>query len=170
MTARLSDPSFWMTLCAVMTAVGCTPSAPSAPSIKTVTGVAQGTTYSLQWIGGAAEPEIAAAAETELARIDTLLSNYRPDSTLERFNSMQSTEPIELPAELVTLFELAKRVHDASAGCFDPTVRPLVRAWGFDGDDPAVPASAVLESARQVVGLEKLEIVDPTHVRKATAS
>jgi thiamine biosynthesis lipoprotein len=139
---------------------------PSEPSIRTVAGAAQGTTYSLQWTGGASEDEIATAAERELARLDALLSNYRSDSTLERFNASRSTEPSELPAELVTLLELAKRVHRASDGCFDPTVRPLVRAWGFDTDAPAVPPRAVIEAARAVVGLDKLELLDATHVRK----
>lgn len=153
--------------CAAAALVACTSS--SAPPLRTVAGVAQGTTYSLQWTGGAAEPEIAAAAEQELARIDALLSNYRADSTLERFNATQSTDSIELPSELVTLLELAKRVHDASDGCFDPTVRPLVHAWGFDGDEPAIPAPAVVEAARAVVGLDKLELIDETHARKTVA-
>lgn len=135
--------------------------------IRTATGLAQGTTYSLQWIDGGSESEIAAAATSELERIDALLSNYRPDSTLERFNAMRTTEPIELPAELVALFSLAKEIHASSGGCFDPTVRPLVRAWGFDSDSPAVPPVAKIDAARAQVGLDKLEILDATHVRKA---
>ena len=134
-----------------------------------VSGVAQGTTYSLQWTGDASETEIASTAEQELARIDALLSNYRADSILEAFNAVDTTAPVELPSELVALLELAKRVHAASDGCFDPTVRPLVRAWGFDGDAPAVPAPAAIDAARALVGLDKLELVDATHARKAVA-
>jgi thiamine biosynthesis lipoprotein len=150
-------------VCAVAVAIACTS---SPPSLHAVSGVAQGTTYSLQWTGGAIEAEVAAAAEQELARIDALLSNYREDSTLERFNAADSTVPIELPSELVALLGLAKRIHAASAGCFDPTVRPLVRAWGFDGDSPAVPSADAIDEARAAVGLDKLELVDATHARK----
>ena len=145
-------------------AFACTDS--SAP-LRTVSGVAQGTTYSLQWTGDASETEIALAAELELARIDALLSTYRADSTLEAFNATETTAPVELPSELVGLLALAKRIHEASDGCFDPTVRPLVRAWGFDGDDPAVPATGAIEAARALVGLDKLELPDTTHARKA---
>jgi FAD:protein FMN transferase len=152
-------------VCTGAVAIACTSG--QAPPIRTVVGIAQGTTYSLQWIGGGTEADIGAAAERELERIDALLSNYRPDSTLEEFNATRSVEPVELPSELVSLLELAKRVHSASDGCFDPTVRPLVRAWGFDGDAPAVPPSAVIESARASVGLDKLELLDAGHVRKA---
>lgn len=152
---------------AAAVAAACTPS--PLPPLHAVSGVAQGTTYSLQWVGGASEPEIAAAAEQELARIDALLSNYRADSTLELFNGAATTEPVELPRELVALLETAKRIHEASNGCFDPTVRPLVRAWGFDGDSPAIPEPAAIDAARAVVGFDKLELVDATHARKTAA-
>jgi thiamine biosynthesis lipoprotein len=157
----------WTVACASAAALACTP--PSAPALRTVGGDAQGTTYSLQWVGGGTEADIAAAAEQELARIDALLSNYRTDSALERFNAARTTELTELPAELVTLLGLAKRIHGVSAGCFDPTVRPLVRVWGFDGEAPAVPTPAALAAARAAVGLDKLELVDSTRVRKRVA-
>jgi thiamine biosynthesis lipoprotein len=132
-----------------------------------VTGIAQGTTYSLQWLGGADEATVAQAAEVELERLDALLSNYREDSVLERVNAARTVDPIEIPAELGTLLEIARDVHAASGGCFDPTVRPLVRAWGFDGETPSTPSEATLADARARVGLEKLSIVDAMHVRKA---
>lgn len=158
----------WLaTVCAGAIAVGC--SAPPEPALRRIDGAAQGTTYSLQWVGGAAESEIARAAEAELERIDALLSNYREDSVLERFNAARTTEPTELPVELVALLGLAKRIHEASGGCFDPTVRPLVRVWGFDGDAPAVPAQDALDAARGAVGLDKLELLDASHARKRVA-
>jgi thiamine biosynthesis lipoprotein len=165
--ARLRQIRTGTAACALAAAVACTSS--SAPALRKIAGVAQGTTYSLQWTGGATERDAAAAAEQELARIDALLSNYRPDSALEIFNASVGTEPIELPAELVALLELAQRVHKASGGCFDPTVRPLVRAWGFDGESPAVPAPEAIDAARAAVGLDKLELTDATHARKTVA-
>lgn len=120
----------------------------------------------MQWIGGADETTVARAAELELERLDALLSSYRGDSVLERVNAAQTLDPIEVPAELVTLLEIAGEVHAASDGCFDPTVRPLVRAWGFDGDTPAIPSDETSVAVRARVGFEKLAIVDPTHLRK----
>jgi thiamine biosynthesis lipoprotein len=134
--------------------------------MSSVRGTAQGTTYSLQWVGGPDERTVAAAADRELERIDLLLSNYRTDSALERFNASRGDEPVALPAELLELLQLARRVHDASDGCFDPTVRPLVRAWGFDTDAPAEPSADVLERASASTGIEKLLLLDATRVRK----
>jgi FAD:protein FMN transferase len=154
----------WAVISAAAVALGCTPT--KSPAIRTVTGFAQGTTYSLQWVGGGTDAEIESAAAQELERIDALLSHYRPDSTLEAFNTARTTAPVELPAELVALLRLAKAVHAASDGCFDPTVRPLVRLWGFDGDTPAVPSAELIAATRANVGLDKLEALDTTHVRK----
>jgi len=138
-------------------------------ALQTLTGLAQGTTYTLQWWSESRVDTraLTAAVTGELERIDALLSNYRADSALERFNANRSTEPQELPAELVTLLELATDIHSRSAGCFDPSVRPLVRLWGFDGDEPHVPGHDEIAATLARVGLEKLEIVDKEHVRKA---
>jgi FAD:protein FMN transferase len=138
-------------------------------ALETLYGAAQGTTYSIQWqsSGSPDRDTVAAAVTAELDRIDALLSNYRPDSVLERFNRTASIEAQALPAELVGLLELATRVHAASDGCFDPTVLPLVRVWGFDGEHPHIPDPAVLAAARARVGLDKLRLVDATHVQKA---
>lgn len=159
---RLSRATYeLLTLACVLT--GC---ARDATELQSLSGLAQGTTYSLQWVGGAGESEVAAAADRELERVDALLSNYRSDSVLERFNAQRSSEPVELPSELVTLFAVAKTIHEASEGCFDPTVRPLVRAWGFDTDTPAVPTAAALEVARASIGLNALMIDAPDRVHK----
>ena len=137
--------------------------------LQTITGLAQGTTYTLQWWSEERVDTraLTAAVTAELERLDALLSNYRADSVLERFNATRTTEPQELSPELVSLFELAADIHRRSAGCFDPSVRPLVRLWGFDGDDPHVPGDAEIASTLARVGLDKLEIVDKEHVRKA---
>ena len=82
----------------------------------------------------------------------------------------ETTEPIELPAELVALARARKATctQPATAASI-PTVRPLVRAWGFDGDAPRVPPRRPSTRRARVVGLDKLELLDATHVRKAVA-
>ncbi|HEX6999027.1 MAG TPA: FAD:protein FMN transferase [Gammaproteobacteria bacterium] len=150
--------------CAATALDGCAP----RRAVDGFTGFAQGTTYSVQWprAAGVDEAALEAAVRAELERIDALLSNYRPDSAVERFNAARSTEPFAAPPELVELLEQARAVHDASAGCFDPTVRPLVGLWGFDGDAPHVPAPDALAAARRRVDLAAVERVDAGHLRK----
>jgi thiamine biosynthesis lipoprotein len=147
-------------------AAACSSPDPSSP--RSTSGTAQGTTYSVQWWSTDPFDEAAftAAIGTELERLDALLSNYRADSVIERFNEARTTEPLALPAELVALLRVAAEVHSASAGCFDPTVRPLVALWGLDGETPHVPQAAAIAATLERVGLGELEVVDDTTVRK----
>jgi thiamine biosynthesis lipoprotein len=140
-------------------------------TLRTITGLAQGTTYTLQWSSEdrADARAVSAAVTAELERLDALLSNYRADSTLERFNATRSVDPQALPSELVTLFALAADIHRRSDNCFDPSVRPLVRLWGFDGDEPHVPPADEIAATLARVGFDKLEIIDHDHVRKTRA-
>jgi thiamine biosynthesis lipoprotein len=152
------------------TAPACSRS-PATPAIQAVGNFAQGTTYEVQW--WSQEPfdaaELAEAARQELERIDRLLSNYREDSVIERFNASRTLEVQPLTTEIVRLLDIAADVHRRSEGCFDPTVRPLVRLWRLDGGEPAVPSAEAIELARGSVGFEKIEIVSESAVRKTVA-
>jgi FAD:protein FMN transferase len=148
-------------------APGCSRS-PAAPTIQSISNFAQGTTYEIQW--WSREPfdadELAVEARQELERIDALLSNYRKDSVIERFNSSRTVDVQLLPTEIVRLLDLAAKVHRRSDGCFDPTVRPLVRLWRLDTDEPAIPTAEAIALARGSVGFDKLEILNESEVRK----
>jgi thiamine biosynthesis lipoprotein len=152
----------------------------AGPRPQRLFGYAQGTTYTMQWwrlpefASSSAAPAgkvdaVAAAVEAELDRLDRLLSSYRSDSTVEVFNATRSVAPQAVPSELVTLVTLAREVHAASEGCFDATVRPIVRAWGFDADAPAVVERRALDALRARIGMPLVEIVDAGHLRKAVA-
>ena len=76
------------TLLGLIMLTGC-----SEPTIQKLEGPAQGTTYHISY--WAEEPvddkAIKADIENEFTVIDKLLSNYRPDSTIETFNSTENT-------------------------------------------------------------------------------
>lgn len=91
------------------------------------------------------------------------LSTYIKDSEISRFNS-----------DTVFLFEsnifypvLAKsrEVYLASGGAFDPTVAPLVNAWGFGFKKEQFPDSSRVDSLRKLVGFDRISF-DEKSVRK----
>jgi thiamine biosynthesis lipoprotein len=63
------------------------------------------------------------AVEAELARIDKLFSLYRTDSDLMRLNR-NGILPDVAP-DMLTLLTLARSIHQATEGAFDPTVQPI---------------------------------------------
>src|SRR5690606_33138526 len=92
--------------------------------------------------------------EKELARIDIGLSNYREDSVIEKFNATISTEVLETNAEMVELIEVSRKVHRASNGCYDLTIKPLFDLWGFKKDVFHHPSDTEIQLTLASVGLD----------------
>jgi thiamine biosynthesis lipoprotein len=125
-----------------------------------------GTRYSVKLAGPLADEarqRAAAAIEAELARVDELMSTWRDDSELSRFNRQPPGEPFRVSQETAEVLATARRVAELSGGAFDVTAGALVRAWGC-GPEPRVPmpptadalAAARAGVGRQLVDLDRL--------------
>lgn len=108
------------------------------------------------------------------AEIDSLLkvwnlslSTYIPTSEISRFNSGDSCFHFESEYFLPVL-EASKQVFEKSDGAFDPTVGPIVNAWGFGPDKSMVPDSSRVDSLKVLVGFEKISF-DNSKVCKSIA-
>ncbi|HEY8218602.1 MAG TPA: FAD:protein FMN transferase [Methylobacter sp.] len=163
----LRNTSYCLIFCLfLMMLAGC-----SEPTVQKLEGPAQGTTYHISyWPESPVDTkDIKSSIENEFATIDKLLSNYRPDSTIETFNSAENTDSQEVGGEIVSLVKIAQVVHQASQGCYDLTIKPLFDLWGFRGDALTIPKDATILSTLKQIGMEKLEVVDATHLRKKQA-
>jgi thiamine biosynthesis lipoprotein len=134
------------------------------------------TAYSTDQDNGKTDLAINAAFD-ELKRIDSLLSNWNPHSELMRMNTAASRPgtagirpAAKVSPELFDRIEIALGVARASQGLFDPTVGPLVRAWGFlpSSGMPKNRAGA-MAAARKVVGWEKVKLDAVQHTVKFAA-
>ncbi|MEY3760140.1 MAG: FAD:protein FMN transferase [Methylococcaceae bacterium] len=143
----------------------------SEQAVQKFEGAAQGTTYHISyWSELPVEVKaVEASVKNELDAIDKTLSNYRPDSVIEKFNSTENADSQEVGNEIVSLVRIAQSVVQASQGCFDLTTKPLFDLWGFRGDAPAIPDEAGVLKTLSKIGMEKLEVVDDTHLRKKQA-
>ncbi|MEQ1636497.1 MAG: FAD:protein FMN transferase [Methylococcales bacterium] len=149
-----------------LTLLGC-----SRPIIEKFEGFAQGTTYHVSYWSDAPldTKAIRVRVEQEFAVIDKLLSNYRPDSVIETFNSVENTESQAVGPEIVALVRIAQIVNLASKGCYDLTIKPLFDLWGFRGESLTIPSDSAIVSELKKVGMSKLEVADDTHLRKQQA-
>ena len=110
------------------------------------------------------------AAFAELKRIDTVLSNWKADSELMRMNVRAglpgNPRPhVKVSEELFQRLQVALRIAHETEGVFDPTIAPLVRAWGFLPRCPTVSCRAktraeAIAEARRKVGWQKVAL-DP---------
>ncbi len=116
-------------------------------------GVALGGVANL-WLAAPDRPsaaELTRIALAEKTRLEGFFSLYRDDSLLVRLNRAGRLD--HPPAEMLALLGLARRIHDASAGAFDPTVQPLYRLHAEHGGRP--PADA-LRRVGALVGLAQV--------------
>ena len=128
-----------------------------------------GTSYSVKVPGAGArdEPAIAASVRVAIERVDVLMSTYREDSELSRFNRHDSSDPFPLSEETYAVLAGAQAISKWTGGAFDVTIGPLVDAWGFGpGSRSEPPMAAELDRLRSNAGWTKLALND----RNRTAS
>jgi len=87
------------------------------------------------------------------------LSTYIAESEISRFNSGDSCFEFESKYFLPVL-KASKKVYEMSKGAFDPTVGPIVNAWGFGPEKSMTPDSAKVDSLRKFVGFNKITFDD----------
>jgi FAD:protein FMN transferase len=100
---------------------------------------------------------------TEVARLESIFSLYRPDSALSRLNA--SGELRNPPQELVELLAFALSVAAASSGAFDPTVQPLYRLHASHAASARqeAPSARELEQVLRLVDYRAVA-VEPTRI------
>ncbi|RYH10431.1 FAD:protein FMN transferase [Tropicimonas sp. IMCC6043] len=102
------------------------------------------------------------AVEAELARIDRLFSLYRTDSALMHLNrdgALPDADP-----DMLHLLSLARSVHQATEGAFDPTVQPIFALHAEAAATGRAVDPDALREARRRVGLGHVSF-DTTSVR-----
>lgn len=130
--------------------------------------IALGTMIEIQVRGLARDQADAAinAAFAEIRRIDTLFSTYTPVGPVWRLNHSRDTV-VTVPPEVHALLLRCDTLWRASGGAFDAATEPLVRAWGFDSETPAVPTDAALADAMARSGWSRISIDANRRIRKA---
>lgn len=115
-----------------------------------IEGATMGTRYHIRWrpATGAADPAaLQAAVDARLEALNASLSTYRPDSLITAFNQAPVGQAMPIDADFQRVLDLARQVHRASDGAFDPTVGGLVNLWGFGWPKPEQPLSRLPDAA-----------------------
>jgi thiamine biosynthesis lipoprotein len=92
--------------------------------------------------------------DSVLVLVNKSINTYDPTAEISVFNKSRGIK-FQLPYLLPPLRK-AKEVNEATNGAFDPTVMPLVNAWGFGPDKQDVPDSARVDSLKNLVGFGKI--------------
>jgi thiamine biosynthesis lipoprotein len=106
--------------------------------------------------------------ETRFEDINRQLSNWDPRSEISRFNSSDIADWFPVSTDFVTIAQEAGRLHELTSGALDPTLAPLIDAWGFGATKPKVaPSEEQISAALGRTGWQHLEIrEDPPAIRR----
>lgn len=110
---------------------------------------AMDTFMSLRVYGGEAESALGEISEL-ITRLDGLLSVTNDESELSRLNRAGKAEG--LSPETFDIIRRALEFSESAGACFDVTLRPVMRAWGFTGGKHRIPSADELSSLLEKVG------------------
>ncbi len=104
---------------------------------KILTGESMGTTWKLAW-RGASSPGMEEAVTDTLKNWEDILSQWKPDSDLSRFNRGEPATP-----ELQRVIDLAEEMREASGGAFDHRMLKETGEAGFGPGGNGMDLSAI---------------------------
>ena len=100
-------------------------------------------------------------AFAEIARLDEVLSNYKPESELSQLNRNAHFHEVKVSLDLYRVIEESVKYSRLSEGKFDITVAPLVDLWKAALRGEREPSEAEQQEARACTGYEKIQLIPP---------
>ncbi len=98
------------------------------------------------------------AAFDRIRQIDETLSDYKPDSELNRLTGAQAGHPVRISEDLFTVLASAQKLAEESAGAFDITVGPLTYLWRAARKQGNPPSATAIQEAVERCGYAKLHL------------
>lgn len=124
------------------------------PTYRTQQGKIFGTLYTITYEHNAdLQPQIVAAMNA----VDNSLSPFNKKSIITHINNNDSVCVDKLFTEV---FQTAEQIYRESYGAFDPTVAPLVNAWGFGFKKGMDVSNTTIDSLRELVGFSHIKLED----------
>lgn len=101
--------------------------------------------------------DAAAAAFAEVARLEQLMSDYRPSSQLSAINAGAGSM-VEADDSMVDILRQARDISELTEGAFDATVGPAVALWRESRKRGTLPAEADRAAAVALINWREVEV------------
>ena len=93
-----------------------------------------------------------------LLEIDDKMSVFKEDSEVAAINRNAGGEYQGVSEDTYYVVETSLKYSNMSQGAFNPTIRPLVDAWGFGRENQRVPSKNEIEKAMKLVNYNDISI------------
>ena len=134
----------------------------------TVSGETMGTGYSVKVVIPDSLEEmkikktVSKGIDSVLQSVDRLMSTYKENSEISRFNNFSDTNWFPISKEFAKVVEAALKIGKETEGALDITVEPLVNLWGFGPKEKrtTIPDSQEVKMLLNITGIDKIKIND----------
>ena len=101
------------------------------------------------------------AALTEIRRIETLMTTWRPDSEVSKINAAAGKSAVVVGDETFAVIKESVHTSEISEGTFDITFHTLHGLWKFDEDiDPHPPTDKEIKKRLAFLGWRNIKLDD----------
>lgn len=97
-------------------------------------------------------------AFAEMARIENLMSDQRPDSDVSRLNHESGGAWVTISPETLEVIQRSLYWGERSSGALDITIGPVVELWNFDEETQKIPDTSQLSMATALVDYKTIEM------------
>ena len=116
-------------------------------------GHTMGTSYAVKYLDERGR-NLKSEIDSVLEVFNMSMSTYIPESEISRFNRegrLRFESPFFYP-----VLERSKEIYLKTEGAFDPTIGPLVNAWGFGPESSRSPEKVVVDSLLRLVNFDSI--------------
>lgn len=115
-------------------------------------GMVWHTTYHITY---KSDKELSDSVLAVLREVGASLNVFDPASLASRVNVADS---VAINEDYRTVYEMSRRINKETDGAFDPTLGPLITAWGFGKGHKATSDTLRLDSLLAITGIERTHI------------
>lgn len=119
-------------------------------------GIAQGSYYAITYFDSA-NRNFQSEIDSIFRAVDASVSLWNDSSILSKVNR---NEEVELDSIFIDNFIIAQEAARLSNGYFDPTISPLVAAWGFSYKNGDSITPQLIDSLKALVDYRKIRLED----------
>lgn len=143
-------------VCFVAAFLAMTMSCVKQPQKMVLEGFAQGSYYAITYYDDQGR-NFQQGIDSIFHAVDLSVNLWVDSSVICKVNR---NEEVELDQIFIDNFNIAQQAAELSGGYFDPTISPLVAAWGFSAKHGDSITPQLIDSLKSLVDYRKVRIVD----------
>ncbi len=126
--------------------------------VVSIQGEVFGSYYIVKYVGDLERETLKSELREFFKDFNAAFSTYQKDSVISVFNDAPANQRLTVSKEFIELMKIARVLHQQTDGAFDPTLAPIIKAWGFGGGERKKnPDGAAIEKAKSIVNFNYVQ-------------